>query len=46
MALVGGILGILVSLVPLFLVGFLLFFYFRVRKRRGRKYGGLRILGD
>jgi len=45
-ALVGGILGILVSLVPLFLVGFLLFFYFRVRKRRGRKYGGLRILGD
>jgi hypothetical protein len=27
-------------------VAFMLFFYYRVRKRRGRKYGGLRILGD
>jgi len=27
-------------------VGFLLFFYHRVRMRRGRKYGGLRILSD
>jgi hypothetical protein len=27
-------------------VAFLLYFYFRVRRRRGRKYGGLRILGD
>ncbi|MBA2345890.1 MAG: DUF4126 domain-containing protein [Rubrobacter sp.] len=45
-ALVGGILGILIPFVPVIVVGFLLFFYFRVRKRRGRKYGGLRILGD
>jgi hypothetical protein len=28
------------------LVAFLLYFYYRVRRRRGRKYGGLRILGD
>jgi hypothetical protein len=46
-ALVGSILGLLyVPLVPLVLVGFLLFIYYRVRRRRGRKYGGLRILGD
>ena len=45
-AVVGGILAILVPLVSLLLVAFLLFFYYRVRKRRGRKYGGLRILGD
>jgi hypothetical protein len=45
-ALVGGIVGVLIPFVPLFVVGFLLFFYYRVRKRRGRKYGGLRILGD
>jgi hypothetical protein len=45
-ALVGGILGALIPFVPLFVVGFLLFFYIRIRKRRGRKYGGLRILGD
>jgi hypothetical protein len=25
---------------------FMLFFFYRVRRRRGRKYGGLRILGD
>jgi hypothetical protein len=45
-ALVGGILAIVVPLVSLLLVAFLLFFFYRVRKRRGRKYGGLRILGD
>jgi Domain of unknown function (DUF4126) len=45
-ALVGGILGFFVPLVPLLLVAFLLFFDYRVRRRRGRKYGGLRILGD
>jgi hypothetical protein len=45
-ALVGGIVGVLIPFVPLFVVGFLLFFYFRIRMRRGRKYGGLRILGD
>jgi len=45
-ALIGGAVGALIPFVPLFLVGFLLFFYSRVRKRRGRKYGGLRILGD
>jgi hypothetical protein len=44
--LVGGALGFFVSFVPLLLVAFLLFFYYRVRRRRGRKYGGLRILGD
>jgi Domain of unknown function (DUF4126) len=44
--LVGGILAIVVPLVSLLLVAFLLFFFYRVRKRRGRKYGGLRILGD
>jgi uncharacterized protein DUF4126 len=45
-AVVGGILAVLVPLVPLLLVAFLLFFFYRVRRRRGRKYGGLRILGD
>ena len=45
-ALLGGIIAMLVPLVPLALVAFLLFFFFRVRRRRGRKYGGLRILGD
>jgi len=45
-ALLGGIVAVLVPLVPLALVAFLLFFFFRVRRRRGRKYGGLRILGD
>ena len=39
-------LGFFVPLVPLLLVAFLLFFYYRVRRRRGRKFGGLRILGD
>jgi hypothetical protein len=45
-AVVGGILAVLVPLVPLLLIAFLLFFFYRVRRRRGRKYGGLRILGD
>jgi hypothetical protein len=45
-ALLGGLIALLVPLVPLVLVLFLLFFFFRVRRRRGRKYGGLRILGD
>ncbi len=45
-AFVAGAVGILIPFVPVIVVGFLLFFYFRVRKRRGRKYGGLRILGD
>ncbi|MCA1718334.1 MAG: DUF4126 domain-containing protein [Actinobacteria bacterium] len=45
-ALLGGIIAVLAPLVPLALVAFLLFFFFRVRRRRGRKYGGLRILGD
>jgi hypothetical protein len=45
-AAVGGVLAVLVPLVPLLFVAFLLFFFYRVRKRRGRKFGGLRILGD
>lgn len=47
--LVGVLGGALASFVPYLsalLVAFLLFFYYRVRKRRGRKFGGLRILGD
>lgn len=46
LALAGGIVAVLVPVVALFLVAFLLFFYYRVRRRRGKKYGGLRILGD
>src|SRR5918997_4484709 len=34
-ALVGGIVGALIPFVPLFVVGFLLFFFYRVRMRRG-----------
>lgn len=45
-ALVGAVIAMFVPYVPLALVAFLLFFFYRVRKRRGRKYGGLRILGD
>jgi len=45
-AVLGGILGLFVPFLPLLFVGFLLFFFNRIRKRRGRKYGGLRILGD
>ena len=45
-AVVGGVVGFFVPYLPLLLVAFLLFFYYRVRRRRGRKYGGLRILGD
>jgi Domain of unknown function (DUF4126) len=45
-AIVGGLVGLFLPFLPLLLVGFLLFFFNRIRKRRGRKYGGLRILGD
>ncbi|WP_047865293.1 DUF4126 domain-containing protein [Rubrobacter aplysinae] len=45
-ALVGGVVAILVPLVPLAFVAFFLFFLYRVRRRRAKKYGGLRILGD
>ncbi len=45
-ALIGGVLASFVPLLPAVLVAFLLFFYARIRKRRGRKFGGLRILGD
>ncbi len=45
-ALVGGVVAVFVPLLPLVFVALLLFFYLRVRRRRGRKYGGLRILGD
>ena len=45
-ALVGGILSFFVPYLGALLVAFLLFFFNRIRKRRGRKFGGLRILGD
>jgi hypothetical protein len=45
-AVVGGVVAVLVPLVPLVLVGFLLFFFYRIKRRRQRKFGGLRILGD
>ena len=45
-AVLSGIIGLFVPYLPLLFVGFLLFFFNRIRKRRGRKYGGLRILGD
>ena len=45
-AVFGGVVGLFLPFLPLFFVGFLLFFFNRIRKRRGRKYGGLRILGD
>ena len=44
--LVGGVLALFVPFLPVLLVAFLLFFFSRIRKRRGRKFGGLRILGD
>jgi hypothetical protein len=44
--LVGGVIALFVPFLPVLLVAFLLFFYARIRKRRGRKFGGLRILGD
>lgn len=44
--LVGGAIALFVPYLPVVLVAFLLFFYARIRKRRGRKFGGLRILGD
>jgi hypothetical protein len=45
-AVLGGLIGLFLPFLPLLLVGFLLFFFNRIRKRRGRKFGGLRILGD
>lgn len=45
-ALVGAILSFFVPYVAVLFVAFLLFFFDRIRKRRGRKFGGLRILGD
>lgn len=45
-AVVGGGVGLFVPFLPVVFVGYLLFFFNRIRKRRGRKYGGLRILGD
>lgn len=45
-AILGGLVGLFLPYLPLLLVGFLLFFFNRIRKRRGRKYEGLRILGD
>ncbi|HKH35874.1 MAG TPA: DUF4126 domain-containing protein [Rubrobacter sp.] len=45
-AVVGGVVGLFLPFLPLLFVGFLLFFFNRIRKRRGRKYEGLRILGD
>ena len=44
--LVGGALALAVPYLPLVFVAFLLYFFYRVKRRRGRKYGGLRILGD
>ena len=44
--LIGGALAIFVPFLPVGLVGFLLFFYARIRRRRGRKFGELRILCD
>jgi uncharacterized membrane protein len=45
-AVFGAVVGLFLPFLPLLFVGFLLFFFNRIRKRRGRKYGGLRILGD
>jgi hypothetical protein len=44
--LIGGAIAFFVPYLPVLLGAFLLFFYARIRKRRGRKFGGLRILGD
>jgi hypothetical protein len=44
--LIGGAIAFFVPFLPVLLVAFLLFFFSRIRKRRGRKFGGLRILGD
>ena len=44
--LVGSALALAVPYLPLVFVAFLLYFFYRVKRRRERKYGGLRILGD
>lgn len=43
---IGGAVAFFVPFLPVLLVAFLLFFYARIMRRRGRKFGGLRILGD
>jgi len=45
-AILGSLVGAFVPFVPLLLVAFLLFFFSRLRRRRGRTYRGLRILRD
>jgi len=45
-AIIGCMIAVFVPLAPLVLVALLLFFFYRVSRRRGRKYGGLRILGN
>jgi len=45
-AFVGGLVAVFVPFLSLLLVAFLLFFYHRLRRRRGRTYSGLRILRD
>lgn len=42
----GSLAGLFIPYLPVLLVAFLLYFFYRVKRRRGRKYGGLRILGD
>jgi len=44
--LIGGAVAFFVPYLPVLLVAFLLFFFSRIMRRRGRKFGGLRILGD
>jgi hypothetical protein len=44
--LVGGAVALAAPYLPLAFVAFLLYFFYRVKRRRGRKYGGLRILGE
>ena len=45
-AMLGGVAGFFVPYLPLLLVAFMLFFFYRVRQRRGSTYGRLGILGD
>lgn len=44
--LVAGLIGLFVPVLPIIPVALLLYFFYRIRRRRGRKYEGLRILGD
>ncbi|MGH3089009.1 MAG: DUF4126 domain-containing protein [Rubrobacteraceae bacterium] len=43
---VGGAVAVFVPFLTAVFAAFVLFFFYRVKKRRGRKYEGLRILGD